>query len=81
MNKAYQKYMLQGGNTMEWIIDFFKSNPFSHLLLSYAIEKGFDTVVEIPKKIYNNSKQNTPLAEKLVDCLQSSLNDARDKLE
>ena len=41
MNKAYQKYMLQGGNTMEWIIDFFKSNPFSHLLLSYAIEKGF----------------------------------------
>ncbi len=66
---------------MEWIIDFFKSNPFSHLLLSYAIEKGFDTVGEIPKKIYNNAKQNTTLAEKLVDCLQSSLNDARDKLE
>ena len=66
---------------MEWIIDFFKSNPFSHLLLSYAIEKGFDTVGEIPKKIYNNAKQNTSLAEKLVDCLQSSLNDARDKLE
>ena len=43
---------------MEWIIDFFKSNPFSHLLLSYAIEKGFDTVGEIPKKIYNNAKQN-----------------------
>lgn len=66
---------------MEWIIDFFKSNPFSHLLLSYVIEKGFDTVGEIPKKVYNNAKQNTALAEKLVECLQFSLNDACDKLE
>lgn len=66
---------------MEWIIDFFQSNPFSDLLLSYIIEKGFDTVSEIPKKIYNSTKQNTTLAEKLIECLQESLNDACDKLK
>ncbi len=65
---------------MEWIIDFFKSNPFSHLLLSYVIEKGFDSVGEIPKKMYNNAKQNTALSDKLGECLQGSLNDACDKL-
>ena len=66
---------------MEWIIDFFGSKPFSHLLLTYVITKGFDTIGEIPKNIYNNAKQNTTLAEKLVECLQSSLNDACNKLE
>lgn len=66
---------------MEWIIDFFGSKPFSHLLLTYVITKGFDTIGEIPKNIYNNAKQNTTLAEKLVECLQSSLNDACNKLD
>lgn len=66
---------------MEWIINFFQSNPFSHLLLAYVIEKGIDTAIEIPKKMYIDAKHNITLAEKMIKCLQDSLSDTCDKLK
>ena len=56
------------------INNFFHSNPLSFLILTYAVEKGLDVALQIPRYIHNKNKHETSeLANQLVECMKKAL--------